>query len=161
MKIQLDYKIDIEVQESDKIKERLSVYYREYTQAEIAQNKELKKKFSKIIKKMQKIGKKQESLSKRAELYELNEEYEKSIKALDEVEKLDDDIATLVEELESIGGEDQDTFAEELAKTRFNTLVSGKGFDKLQEIAEIKGYANILSILDKEKFELEKKQSGE
>jgi len=161
MKILLDYKIDIEVRESDKVKERLSVYFREYTRKELRETKELKKKFQKIIDKLKKIGKKQESLKKKASLYELNGEFEKSIKALEDSEQLDEKVEELVEELEAIGGEDQDVFAEELAKTRFLTLVSGKDFDKLRDIADIKGYANVLSILDKEKFELEKKQRGE
>jgi len=67
----------------------------------------------------------------------------------------------LFEQLQEIGGEDQDGFAEELAKNRFETLVSGEGKEKLRTYAQIKGYAAIMHDLDIAKVELEKKQSGE
>ena len=161
MKILLDYKIDIEVRESNKIKEKLTVFYREFTQAEKKEHDVLKKKFEKIFKKAQKIGKKEASLTKQAELYELNGDYEKALKALASKSNLDDELETLMDELEDIGGEDQEAFAENTAMNRFETIVSGDGKNKLMEYAVIKGYVSIMRDLDVAKKELEKKQSGE
>ncbi len=161
MKIQLDYKIDIDIREGNKSKEKLSIFFREFTRDEKAKQQATEKKFFDIFKKAQKIVKKQTALEKKAELFELNKEYEKSIKAIDEKEKLEDQAEELLAELEKIGGEDQEAFAEELAKNRFETLVSGKDKEKLESYAEIKGYAALMCDLDVAKVELEKKQSGE
>lgn len=161
MKIQLDYKIDIEVRESNKLKEKLTIFYREFTQTEKKEHEVLKKKFEKIFKKAQKIGKKEAALTKQAELYELNSDYEKALSTLDKKSALEDELETLMEELETIGGEDQQAFAENTAMNRFETLVSGDGKSKLEEYAKIKGYVSIIRDLDVAKVELEKKQSGE
>ena len=161
MKIQLDYKIDIDIREQNKSKEKLCVYFREFTRDEKAKQKATEKKFLDIFKKAQKTLKKQSALEKKSELFELNRDYEKSIKALDEKEKLEDKAEELFEELEAIGGEDQEAFAEELAKNRFEMLVSGKDKEKLQTYAEIKGYVSLMRDLDVAKAELEKKLSGE
>ncbi len=161
MKILLDYKIEIEVREGNKKKESLSVFYREFSRDELNEQKATKKQFMDIYKKAQKIEKKKSSLVKRAELLELSGEYEKSIVALDEIEKLESKSDSLVDELESIGGEDQDSFSDELAKKRFETLVSGADKDTLKSYAEIKGYVELMRSLDVAKAELEKKQSGE
>jgi len=161
MKIQLDYKIDIEVRENNKVKDRLSVFYREFTKSEKKEHEDMKKRFSKIFKKAQKIGKEQSSLEKRAHLHELNGDYEKSLKCIEKKDKLDEELDYLLEELDDIGGGNQDEFAENTAKERFLTLVSGKDAEKLQQYAEIKGYASLMRELDTAKAELEKKQSGE
>lgn len=161
MKIQLDYKIDIEVKESNKTKEKLSVFFREFTQAEKKEHDGVKKQFEKIFKKAQKIGKKQSSLEKKAELHELNNDYEKALKAVNEKEILDDELEVLIDELEEIGGGDQEAFAEKTAEDRFEKLVSGDGKDKLAEHAKANGYVKIMHLLDVAKAELEKKQSGE
>jgi len=161
MKIQLDYKIDIEVRENNKVKDKLSVFYREFTKSEKKEHEEMKKRFSKIFKKAQKIGKEQASLDKRAQLHELNGDYEKSLKCIEKKDKLEEDLDVLLEELDEIGGGNQDEFAENTAKERFFTLVSGKDAEKLQQYAEIKGYAALMRDLDIAKSELEKKLSGE
>lgn len=161
MKIQLDYKIDIEVKESNKTKERLSVFYREFTQAEKKEHEGIKKQFERIFKKAQKIGKKQAALEKKAELYELNSDYEKALKAVNEKENLDDELEVLLDELEEIGGGDQEAFTEKAAEDRFEKLVSGEDKDKLSVYADIKGYSALMRGLDVAKVELEKKQSGE
>ena len=161
MKIQLDYKIDIEVRESNKSKEKLSIFFREFTRDEKLKQKTTEKKFLDIFKKAQKIIKKQSTLEKKAELFELNGDYEKSLKALDEKDALDVKEEEIFAELEEIGGEDQEAFSEELAKSRFEMLVSGKDKDKLKSYAEIKGYVSLMHDLDVAKVELEKKQSGE
>jgi len=161
MKIQLDYKIDIEVRENNKVKDKLSVFYREFTKTEKKEHEELKNKFSKIFKKAQKIGKKQSSLNKKAELYELNEEYEKSLECINKKDTLEDELEDLLDELDEIGGGNQEEFAEKIAKERFLTLVSGKDAEKLRQYAEIKGYASLMHDLDIAKADIEKKLSGE
>lgn len=161
MKIQLNYKIDIDIKEGNKTKQKLSIFYREFTKEEKKKQKQLEKKFFDIFKQAQKIEKRQAILDKKAELYELNGEYDKSIKAIEEKEKLDKKADELFDELEELGGEDQDSFMEELAKSRFDMLVSGEDKDKLESIAESIGYATLMTKLDKAKAELEKKQSGE
>ena len=161
MKIQLDYKIDIDVREGNKSKEKLSVFFREFTPEEKAQQKVLEKKFVDIYKKVQKIAKKQASYEKKASLLELNAEYDKSIQTLNEIETLEAEAENLIEKLEEIGGEDQEAFAEELAKNRFEVQVSGKDKEKLETYASIKGYVALMHDLDVAKVELEKKQSVE
>ena len=161
MKIQLDYKIDIEVKESNKLKEKLTIFFREFTQAEKKQHEVLRKKFEKIFKKAQKIGKKQSALEKKAELFELNENYEKALKCIEDKDKLDDELEELMDELDEIGGGNQEDFAEKTAEDRFEKLVSGKDKEKLETYAQIKGYVALMRDLDLAKSELEKKQSGE
>jgi len=161
MKIQLDYKIDIEVKENNKSKEKLTVFYREFTQAEKKDQEALRKKFEKILHKAQKIEKKQNTLSKQAELYELNGDYERAIDAISKKELLDDELELLIDELEEFGGVNQDDFAESFAQERFEKLVSGKDKEKLESYAQIKGYAVLMRGLDQAKADLEKKLSGE
>lgn len=161
MKIQLDYKIDIEIKEGAEIKNTLSVFYREFTKKERADQKKLEKKFVELFNKAQHLIKKKEYLAKKAELHELNGDFEKSINSLDKMDELSLKEDELLEELEAIGGEDQDAFAEELAKKRFDVLVSGPDKPKLAEVAESVGYTNIIQKLDAAKDYLEKKQSGE
>ena len=161
MKIQMDYKIDIEVLEGNKSKEKLSVFYREPTREEGLEQKATEKAFVDIYKKAQKIERKQSSIDKKAELYELNGDYDKSIRAIEKKEKLEDELEVLYNDLEAIGGENQETFAEELAKQRFEILISGKDKDTLDKYSQVKGYVKIMQDLDVAKHELEKKQSGE
>ena len=161
MKIQLDYKIDIEIQEGGKAKEKLSIFLREFTQKEKKENDVLRKRFEKIFKKAQKIGKKQNTLNEKTELYKLSSENLKALKSIEENEALEDELDDLMQELDKIGGGNQDEFAEKTAQARFETLVSGKDKEKLEVYAEIKGYQALLRDLDKAKVELEKKQSGE
>ena len=161
MKIQLDYKIDIEVQEGGKAKEKLSIFLREFTQKEKKENDVLRKRFEKIFKKAQKIGKKQNTLNEKTELYKLSSENLKALKSIEENEALEDELDDLMQELDEIGGGNQDEFAEKTAQARFETLVSGKDKEKLEVYAEIKGYQALLRDLDKAKVELEKKQFGE
>ena len=161
MKIQLDHKIVIQVKEGNKTKEELTIFYREFTQAEKKKQEVLKKQFEKIFKKAQKIGKKESALDKKAELYELSGEYEKALKSINDKDKLEDELEKLMDELDELGGGDQEAFAEKTAKYRFDILVSGKDKDKLLGYAEIKGYAQLLRGLDVAKAELEKKPSGE
>ena len=162
MKIQLDYKINIEVMEGGKKKESLSVFYREFTKAEKKEHEELAKKFMKLYNKTQKIAKKQATLNKKIELLENSNQNEKALKCIDELEKLDEELEVLEEDINEIaGGEYENDFAEKSAKERFETVVSGKDKEKLKQLADIKGYVEIMNLLDVAKSELEKKQSGE
>jgi G3E family GTPase len=161
MTIVLDYKIDIDVVAGESSKDQFSVFYREPTVEEKRANADLEKRFRDIFKRAKKIERKRESLSKKAELHELNGDFEKSISAIEKRDSLEDDIEAIESELEEIGGGDQDAFAEESARKRFELLVSGSDKAKLAGYAEIKGYVKIMSYLDKAKASLEKKQSGE
>lgn len=161
MKIQLDHKIEIEVKEGNKTKEKLTIFYREFTQAEKKEQDGIKKQFFAINKKAQKLARKQDSLNKKAQLLELNEEYEKALEAIDKKDELEDELETLLEELTVISGDDPEAFAEKTAQRRFETLVSGKDKDALLVYAEIKSYAQLMQSLDEAKRELEKKPSGE
>jgi len=161
MRITLDYKIDIDVREGDKSKEKLSVFLREPTHDEKREQKGVEKKFLGIWKRGQKIGFKQDSFAKKAELYERSGEYAKALEAIERKDALDADLEALEAELEELGGGDKEAFAEESAKKRFDALVGGKDKEKLETYAEIKGYVNIMRSLDIAKAELEKKQSGE
>jgi len=162
MKIQLDYKIDIEVREGGKKKEALSVFYREFTKSEKEEYKGIQKKFTKLFSKIQKISKKQATYNKRIELLEKSNQDEKALKCMDELEKLDEELEILEDEIKDIaGGEDEQDFSEKTAKDRFEKVVSGKDVEKLEQLAEVKGYVEIMKLLDVAKSELEKKQSGE
>ncbi|MFK5937726.1 MAG: hypothetical protein QM497_04925 [Sulfurimonas sp.] len=161
MKIQLDYEIKIEVKEGNKVKEKLTIFYREFTKVEQKEQETLSKQFQKIFKKAQKIERKQNSLTKKAELFELNKDYEKALKAISEREELEEDSDSLMDELNEIGGGDQNVFLETTAAKRFETLVSGKDKEKLYAIGEVKGFVALMRNLDATKAELEKKQSGE
>lgn len=175
MRVFLDYKINIEVKEGDKLKEKLSVFLREHTPEEKREQKKLVKRFAEIFKEANKLGRKKErltskinTLQKKSDLHEMNGDYESSISVLDEKEDIDnkiDDIDARIEELDDeladLGGNDQEAFNEASAKKRFESLVSGDGKDKLTDYAEAKGYQNMMISLDKEKDALEKKLSGE
>jgi len=162
MIVQLDYKIDIEVKESNKTKEKLSVYYREFTKAEKKEYEDLVKKITKMFNKVQKLSKKQVTLNKKVELYENSNQDEKALECIDKLEELDVELEALEDEIVEIsGGENQDAFAEKTAKDRFDKVVSGKDKEKLEQLVEIKGYVEIMKLLDTAKSELEKKQSGE
>jgi tetratricopeptide (TPR) repeat protein len=161
MKIQLDYKIDIEIVEGDKTKESLVIALREFTKDEKKEFEEMRKQFEQIFKKGQKLINKQMSLKKKTSLYEANGNFDKALEAIEENQKLDDELEVLIEKLSEIGGGDQDAFAEKVAKTRFEKLVSGSDKTKLEAYANIKGYTQMMKLLDSAKSDLEKKQSGE
>jgi len=158
MLLNLDVKIPLEIREGGKLKEKLEVYYRDYT-------KEEKKKFNKIVKdfknlfmKVSKYGQKEASLNKRIELAEKIGNFDKAFSLVEERDNLQNKIEEVAIELESLGGED---FEEKMAKKRFDTLISGEDKEKLREYAEIRTYKTILKLMDEQKAELEKKQSGE
>jgi len=161
MRIQLDYKINIDVKEGNKTKEKLSIFFREFSKSEKKEHEQLRKSFERIFKKIKKLNVKFISCKKKIELYELDGDYKKALLEIEKSEKLGADLEVLVEELDELGGEDKEEFAETAAKDRFNLLVSGKDKEKLEQYAEIKGFANLMKDLDLAKADLEKKQFGE
>ena len=131
MKLSLDYKIDVEVKEGNKSKEKLTVFLREFTREEKKDFTSIQKKFRDIFNAAQKISKKQIVLDKKAELFQLDGQFDKALEAICEKEKLDKEAENLQDDLVEIGGEDQIEFAEETAKKRFGMLVGGAGKEKL------------------------------
>ena len=158
MKLTLDVKIPLEIQEGGKLKEKLEVFYRDFTKKEKKELETLVEKFKNLFKRANKLSKKEVILNKKIDLCEKSDKFEKAFKFIEEKETLLADIEKLEDELESLGGDD---FEEEMAKKRFDLLVSGNDKEKLREYAVIKGYSTILKILDTQKADIEKKQLGE
>jgi len=159
MKIQLDYDLKIKIMEAGKEKETLSVLYREYTKKEKKELETDVKKFKKIYNKLDKIERKLKTTSKKVLLFEQNKKPAKALEEIEKQEKLEDELDIILQELDKYG--EQDGFYEIQAKKKFNLLIKGSGKDKLADIADRKGYVTIVALLDREKDNLEKKQSGE
>ena len=159
MKIQLDYDLKIKIMEAGKEKETLSVLYREYTKKEKKELETDVKKFKKIYNKLDKIERKLKTTSKKVLLFEQNKKPAKALEEIEKQEKLEDELDIILQELDKYG--EQDGFYEIQAKKKFNLLIKGPGKDKLAGIADRKGYVTIVALLDREKDNLEKKQSGE
>ncbi|NOX15960.1 MAG: hypothetical protein GXP61_08050 [Epsilonproteobacteria bacterium] len=158
MKIALDVKIPLEIQEGGKTKENLEVFYRDFTRKERKDLENIVAKFKKLFEKADKLSKEEVILDKKIELCEKLEEFEKAFKFTERKEALACKTEELECEMEALGG---DSFEEDIARKRFNFLVGGKDKEKLRGYAEIKGYSPILSVLDRQKAEFEKKQYGE
>jgi len=159
MKIQLDYDLKIKIMEAGKEKETLSILYREYTKQEKKELETDVKKFKKIYNKLDKIERKLKTTSKKVLLFEQNKKPAKALEEIEKQEKLEDELDIILQELDKYG--EQDGFYEIQAKKKFNLLIKGPGKDKLADIADRKGYVTIVALLDREKDNLEKKQSGE
>jgi len=158
MKLTLDVKIPLEILEGGKTKEKLEVFYRDFTREEKKEREELVAKFTKLFKQANKLQKKEESLNRKIKLNEKIGDFKKALKLEEEKDKLHEEMEALSEQIEELGGDD---FKEELAKKRFDLLVSGKDKEKLREYCEIKGYMTILSLMDAKRAEIEKKHLGE
>lgn len=157
MKLTLDVKIPLEILEGGKTKEKLEVFYRDFTREEKKEREELVAKFTKLFKQANKLQKKEESLNRKIKLNEKIGDFKKALKLEEEKDKLHEEMEALSEQIEELGGDD---FKEELAKKRFDLLVSGDDKEKLREYCEIKGYMTILSAMDAQKAEIEKKHLG-
>lgn len=158
MKINLNVKIPIEIQENGKTKEKLEVFYRDYTKDEKKEFEKIVNRFRALFKKALKIEQKEKILSKKIELSEKSEDYKQSLKYLKEQEKLQGELNALAEEIEGLGG---DAFEEKMSKKRFDTLLSGKDKEKLREYTEAKGYEFVMNAIDAQRTEIEKKHLGE
>lgn len=145
--------------EAGKEKETLSILYREYTKQEKKELETDVKKFKKIYNKLDKIERKLKTTSKKVLLFEQNKKPAKALEEIEKQEKLEDELDIILQELDKYG--EQDGFYEIQAKKKFNLLIKGSGKDKLADIADRKGYVTIVALLDREKDNLEKKQSGE
>ena len=159
MKIQLDYDLKIKIMEAGEEKETLSILYREYTKQEKKELETDVKKFKKIYNKLDKIERKLKTTSKKVLLFEQNKKPAKALEEIEKQEKLEDELDIILQELDKYG--EQDGFYEIQAKKKFNLLIKGPGKNKLADIADVKGYVTIVALLDREKDNLEKKQSGE
>jgi len=158
MLLSLDVKIPLEIQEGGKTKEKLEVYYRDYTKEEKKEFDEVVKNFKELFVKVSKYGQQESSLDKKIELSEKIGDYKKAFALVEEKDKLQVKIEDLADELETLGGED---FEEKMSKKRFDTLISGEDKEKLREYAQIRSYKIIIGLMDEQKAEFEKKQSGE
>ena len=158
MLLSLDYKIEIDVKEGGKSKEKLKVFVREFTKQESREHRALEKKFRSLLSRLQKIGSKQSVIEKKISLFEEAGRPDDALKEIVKQEELAKELDGIQEEIEEIGGDD---FAEDASEKRFEMLVSGSDKEKLSEISEIKGYSEVMRLLDAEKKALEKKQSGE
>lgn len=158
MLLSLDVKIPLEIKEGGKTKEKLEVYYRDYTKDEKKEFDEVVKSFKELFLKVTRYGQKEESLNKRIELSEKMGKYENTYKLIEEKDELQKKVEDIALELDKLGG---DEFEEKMAEKRFNTLISGEDKEKLREYAQIRSYKTILSLIDEQKAEFEKKQSGE
>jgi len=159
MEIQLDYKIEIKIMEAGKEQDSIHIFYREYTKKEKKELEADVKKFKKIYNKLDKIERKLKTTSKKVLLFEQNKKPAKALEEIEKQEKLEDELEAILLELEKYG--EQDGFYEAQAKKKFDLLVRGIAKDKLEDIAERKGYLAIVALLDREKDNLEKKQFGE
>jgi len=158
MKLTLDVKIPLEIQEGGETKEKLEIFYRDYTVKEKRELEKIIAKFKQLFKKANKLSKKEMTLNKKIDLCEKADQFDKALGFIEERERIYETSEELDEELELLGG---DSFEEKMAKKRFNLLVNGSDKEKLRDYAEIKGYITILKALDFKKAEFEKKQFGE
>jgi len=155
MVLYLDQKIEVEIKESGRIKEKLEITYRYPTKEEEKELKSELKRIKKLIDELTKLNKKIDSLQKRIEYAERLGEFKKAEELLDKKEALESKVEKITQDVEKAGGEN---WGEEIAKKRFEMLVGGKDYAKLQEIAEVVGYTKVLAELDRAREELEGKQ---
>ncbi len=157
MKLILDVKIPVKIQEAGRTIDELEILFRDLTKKEIKEMNGSLDVYKNIYKKVVKIEQKEKALKKKIELYEKAKEYKKTISLIEELEQLQEETEQLQEETEAIGGDGVD---EELAKKRFDLLVGGEDKERLREYAKVRGYIVVLDLLDKAKADLEKKQHG-
>ncbi len=156
--ITLDVPIKVKVQENGKVIEALEVTYRYPTKKEQKEFDEFSKNMKELARKLQKLESKANILDKKIEFAEKSGDYKKAEKLLDEKERLENEAEILLSEFEENGGFD---FSEKLSEKMFNVLVGGKDKEKLEEYAIRIGFEKVVSLLNKERDEYEKKQSGE
>ena len=157
-KITLDVPIIVKVQENGNITQELKVTYRYPTKKEEKEFNELTKRMQDLAKKLSKLERKKNILDKKQEYAEKSEDFEKAEKLLDDVEKIEKEAEKLIAEFEKNGG---DNFNEVLSEKIFESLVGGEDKKALEEIATRIGFGRIIEILNKERDEIEKKQSSE
>jgi len=156
MILEIDNKIEVEIKEGGKTKEKLEVSYRYPTKKDEKELEEEMKRIKKLFKEMTKLAKKISSLEKRIEYAEKRGDYEKAEKLFEEKEKLEAKGDKLSADIEEAGGEE---WAENISKRRFDLLVGGKDVDRLREYAEAMSYTRVLAELDAARREIEGKRS--
>ncbi len=156
MKIALNYEINIEVQEDNKKIDTFKIWFRELTKKEKKEYDQLVKDFTKLNKTLTKISRKAPVLEQKATAYNNLKKYDKELLVLEKMEQLDEELTKAEEQIENLAGDD---FVDTQAKKSFDLRVSGKDKQKLVDLAESQGYANILKMLEKAKEGLLKKDS--
>ena len=156
MKIALNYEIEIDVKKDNKSIDTFKIWFRELTKVEKKKYDKLVKDFTKLNKKFNKISRKAPVLEQKATVYNNLKKYEKELEVLEEIEKIDDELTEAEEQIENLAGDD---FVETQAKKSFDLRVSGKDKQKLVDLAESQGYANILKMVEEAKEGLLKKDS--
>ena len=156
MKIALNYEIEIDVTKDNKTIDTFKIWFRELTKDEKKKYDKLVKDFTKLNKKFNKISRKAPVLEQKATAYNNLKKYEKELEVLEEIEKIDDELTEAEEQIEKLAGDD---FVETQAKKSFDLRVSGKDKQKLVDLAESQGYANILKMVEEAKEGLLKKDS--
>jgi hypothetical protein len=158
MNIPLDYELELKIQENGKERETLKVYLRDPNKKERKTKEKMAKRARKMFQELNKLERKSKNIEKRIEVYEKLGKYDDLEKVLEQQTIIDDALESVLYQIEAIGGDD---FYENEAKKDFETLVSGDDKSKLQDIAESKGYIEIMKYLNKAKENFLKKQFGE
>ena len=156
MKIALNYEIEIDVKKDNKTIDTFKIWFRELTKDEKKKYDKLVKDFTNLNKKLNKISRKAPVLEQKATAYNNLKKYDKELEALEAIEKLDDELTEAEEQIEALAGDD---FVETQAKKSFDLRVGGKDKQKLVDLAESQGYANILKMVEEAKEGLLKKAS--
>ena len=155
--LELDTKLEIDIREGGKSKEKMTIFIRDYTKEESKKFSKLKDKFLNLIKLSKKLSYKASSIDRKMDLYEKAEKFDKAVEMAEASDKIMSDIDKVTNDVEALGGDD---FYEERAKESFNVRVSGEGKEALREYAETKGYLFIMTFIEKEKESVLKKQQG-
>jgi hypothetical protein len=150
--------VPVEVVVKDgKKKEKLHVEVREMTRDERKEADKVTKKYKDLSFRLERVSSALESAKKKAEYAEKLEDFKKALSFQEKVDEFQAQLEDLVEEVNKLGGDD---FAQKQAKINFDRLVSGDGKERLEEIAEEKGYNTVMQLLWKAKAEVEGKQEG-
>lgn len=155
MKLMLSVPIEIEVVDGKKKKEMLKVEVRDFTKAEKKESKKLVDKYKDIGFRLERSERKFESVKKKTEYSEKLEKYDEALKYQETADACQEELENLLQEITNLGGEE---FNEQQAQKNFDRLVSGPDTTRLAEIAESRGYVEIMKLLHKAKVEAEGKQ---
>lgn len=158
MDLFLEVPIIVNLRKAGQVEETLSVSLREYTKSEKTKLAKQEDTFTKLIEKSQKHLRLVDKLETKIELQKSAEDFSGALTTFSELEEAEKKADSIADEIKELGGND---FYERKAKENFISLVSGTGKERLGEIAETKGYLKVMHLLNEEKKEVEKKQSGE
>jgi len=155
-KLMLSVPIEVEIRDGKK-KEKLKVELRDLTKEERKENEKLLKRLKEMLYRINRLERKRESVEKKRDYAEKLEKYKEAMEYQEKLDKIDEELDRIQREIEELGGDD---YIEVEAKKNFTRLVSGEGVERLREIAETKGYATVMRLLNEAKAEVEGKQRG-